>query len=115
MLERQDGEAVIGPLVKNIDIPPIGNVPYVEGWAVAISRKAWDIIGPWDEGMQISSYEDVDYSHRARKAGFWLEQVELPFVHLDQKQRFHLVPDYWSSEHHNRARFIEKHAQAVTA
>lgn len=108
ILESYSGDDLVGPLLKNIHIEQVGMVHYIEGWCVAISRRAWDEIGPWDEGMQISSYEDCDYSHRARKAGFGLVQ-DLPFVHLDQKQRFYLVPDYWNSEMHNRVRFIEKH------
>lgn len=102
---------VVGPLIKDIQIERVGNVSYVEGWCVCISRRVWDTIGGWDDGMKISSYEDVEYSHRARVNGYGLvEDTDLPFTHLDQKQRFYLVPDYWSSEHHNRARFIEKYA-----
>lgn len=102
---------VVGPLIKDIQIERVGNVSYVEGWCVCISRRVWDTIGGWDDGMKISSYEDVEYSHRARTHGFYLaECADLPFTHLDQKQRFYLVPDYWSSEHHNRARFVEKYA-----
>lgn len=108
-LAQYDGSDLVGPLIKQIHIERVGLVDYIEGWCVAISRKAWDVLGGWDDGMKISSYEDVDISHRARKAGMGLVE-DLPFVHLDQKQRFYLVPDYWSSEYHNRARFIEKHA-----
>ena len=104
-----DGD-LVGPLIKEIDIERVGKVHYIEGWAVFIPRQIWDTIGGWDEGMKISSYEDVEYSHRARVNGFGLiEDTDLPFIHLDQKQRFYLVPDYWSSEHHNRARFVEKY------
>lgn len=108
VLEGYGDDNVVGPLLKQINIERVGAVDYIEGWCVAISRRAWDELQGWDEGMQISSYEDCDFSHRARKAGFWLVE-DLPFVHLDQKQRFYLVPDYWDSEYHNRARFIEKH------
>lgn len=108
-LAQYDGSDLVGPLIKQIHIERVGLVDYIEGWCVAISRKAWNVLGGWDDGMKISSYEDVDISHRARKAGMGLVE-DLPFVHLDQKQRFYLVPDYWSSEYHNRARFIEKHA-----
>lgn len=104
-----DGD-LVGPLLKEIDIERVGKVHYIEGWAVFIPRRIWDTIDGWDEGMKISSYEDVEYSHRARVNGFGLiEDTDLPFIHLDQKQRFYLVPDYWSSEHHNRARFVEKY------
>lgn len=103
--------ALVGPLLREINIERVGQVPYIEGWAICVPRNVWDALQGFDEGMQISSYEDVDYSHRARKAGFELvEDTDLPFKHLDQRQRFYLVPNYWDSEHHNRARFIEKHA-----
>jgi len=115
ILEQHGDENVVGPLLKEIAIEGVGQVSYIEGWAVFIPKRIWDTIGGWDEGMRISSYEDVEYSHRARVNGFALiEDAALPFTHLDQQQRFTLVPDYWSSEYHNRARFINKYA-AVTA
>lgn len=113
---KYEGHDLVGPLMKEIDIEHVGKVHYIEGWAVAIPKRIWNTIGGWDEGMQISSYEDVEYSHRARTHGFGLvEDKALPFVHLDQKQRFYLVPNYWDSEYHNRARFIEKYGQRVVA
>jgi len=116
ILEAYGDGDVVGPCLKHVDIEQVGRVPYLEGWTVAVPRRIWDTIGGWDEGMQISSYEDVEYSHRARVNGFGLiEDPALPFVHLDQKQRFYLVPNYWDSEYHNRARFIEKYGQRVTA
>lgn len=116
ILAEYDGADLVGPCLKQISIERVGPVDYLEGWTVCVPRRIWDTIGGWDEGMQISSYEDCEYSHRARVNGFGLvEDKALPFVHLDQKQRFYLAPDYWSSEHHNRARFIEKYGQQVTA
>lgn len=115
LAEYGDGD-LVGPCLKHVDIEQVGRVPYLEGWTVAVPIGIWDTIDDWDEGMQISSYEDVEYSHRARVNGFGLiEDPALPFVHLDQKQRFYLVPNYWDSEYHNRARFIEKYGQRVTA
>jgi hypothetical protein len=114
MVEQFEETDLVGPLMKDIHIERVGHVPYIEGWCVVISRKIWDAIGGWDEQMRVSSYEDVEYSHRARVNGFSLAECpDLPFTHLDQKQRFYLVPDYWSSEAHNRARFIEKYARQV--
>lgn len=117
ILAGYDDANLVGPLLKQIDIFPVGQVHYLEGWCVCIPRRIWDTIGGWDEGMQVSSYEDVEYSHRARTQGFGLiEDTDLPFTHLDQKQRFYLVPNYWSSEAHNRQRFIDKYmVQAVRA
>lgn len=110
ILEGYSDDNVVGPLLKEIDIETVGRVHYLEGWAVAISRRAWGALGGWDENYKISSYEDVDTSHRARKLGFTLiEEPDLGFVHLDQKQRFYLVPDYWDSEYHNREYFKQQH------
>ena len=55
----------------------------------------------------------MDLSATAVERGYDLCHVpELPFVHLDQKQRFTLIPDYWSSETHNRNYFFSKHMGA---
>ena len=110
LLARQDGEAVVGPLLKSVH-----GFEYIEGWCMAISRRVWDTIGGFDENYQGSDYEDVDYSTMARESGFWLEEVkELPFVHLDQRQRYHVVPDFAGKDDANREYFLRKHAR-VTA
>jgi GT2 family glycosyltransferase len=108
-LAKQDGEAVIGPLLKSVH-----GFDYIEGWCVAIPRKIWERVGGWDENYIGSSWEDVGFSTSAREQGFWLEQVDLPFTHLDQKQRFYVVDDFWAKDTHNREYFLKKHAQ-VTA
>lgn len=110
ILEKQDGEAVIGPLMKQVH-----GFDYIEGWAVFIPRKIWDAVGGWDEEYQGSDYEDVDLSTTAREKGFWLEEVKgLPFKHLDQRQRYHIIPDFAGKNAHNQALFLRKHAK-VTA
>lgn len=105
LLERQDGEAVIGPLLKNAH-----GFDYIEGWAVFVPRKIWDVVGGWDERFLGSDYEDVAFSTAARQKGFWLEQVDLPFVHLDQRQRFHIVDDFAGKNAHNRELFLREYA-----
>lgn len=82
---------------------------WLVGWCVAASQHVWRALGGWDENYRVSSWEDVDFSASAIKAGFLLAQAPLPFIHLDQKQRFGLIPDYWQSEAHNRAYFMRKH------
>lgn len=109
LLEQQDGEAVIGPLLKNAH-----GFDYIEGWAVFVPRKIWDAVGGWDERFLGSDYEDVAFSTAARQKGFWLEQVDLPFVHLDQRQRYHVVDDFAGKNAHNQALFLREYA-AVTA
>jgi len=113
VLEGYSDDNVVGPLLLETPIPGLGMIPYLEGWCMAFSKRAWDAIGGFDEGYLMSSFEDVDASQEARKAGFWLtEDKELPFKHLDQKQRFYL-PGYGGSEQKNMERFIAKNT--VTA
>lgn len=84
---------------------------WIVGWCVVIPRKVWQAINGFDENFQYSSWEDVDASHSARKAGFELiGDPNLPFIHLDQKQRFGL-PGYEGSESHNFAYFKRKHGE----
>jgi hypothetical protein len=48
------------------------------------------------------------------EAGFdILHDEAFPFVHLDQRQRFTLVENYWDSEEHNVRYFIEKRRKAA--
>lgn len=99
---------VVGPLLLETPIPRMGMIPYLEGWCMCFPRRAWDAIGGFDENYLMSSFEDVDASHEARKHGFGLiEDKELPFKHLDQRQRFYL-PGYGGSEAHNMQYFMTK-------
>lgn len=83
---------------------------YLEGWCVAIPKEVWNKLGGWDENFKVSSWEDVDFSQSTLEAGFdVLHYPEFPFIHLDQKQRFTLIPNYWESEYHNYAYFLRKH------
>lgn len=77
---------------------------------MCIPSAAWAELGGWDENFQISSWEDVDFSTTALENGYNVGHVPaLPFVHLDQKQRFGLSPKYWESEAHNVKYFHKKH------
>ena len=108
-LAKQDGEAVVGPLMKNVH-----GFDYLEGWCVCVPAKIWDAVGGWDERFLGSDYEDVAFSTAARQKGFWLEEAPLPFVHLDQGQRYHVVDDFAGKNAHNRELFLREYA-AVTA
>jgi len=99
-------DVVIGPCLKRVE----GRIPYLEGWCVVTSGIIWRTLGGWDENYQVSSWEDVDFSTSAIKAGYNLvHSPSFPFTHLDQKQRFGLIPNYWDSEAHNVRYFMEKH------
>lgn len=86
---------------------------YLEGWCVCIPAAIWNDLGGWDENFQISSWEDVDFSTTALENGYNVAHVPaLPFVHLDQKQRFTITPNYWESEAHNVNYFMAKRKAA---
>lgn len=105
-LSKVPSNSLVGPCLKKIQ----DKIPYLEGWCVAASRLVWNTLGGWDEKFQVSSWEDVDFSLTSLKCGFNLTHAEqFPFVHLDQKQRFNLIPNYWDSESHNINYFARKH------
>lgn len=107
ILASYDGNDLVGPLMKD----ELGS-PYLEGWCVCVPAAAWQ---PWDERFLGSDYEDVAYSTAARQRGVGLvEDKSLPFVHLDQRQRYHVVDDFAGKNAHNRALFLREYA-AVTA
>lgn len=101
------GDVVAGPQLWHEH-----GLTWLVGWCVAIPRTVWDAVGGWDEAYQVSSWEDVDFSVSAVEQGYSLARLpDFPFKHLEQKQRFTLLPDadYWQSELHNRRYFRRKH------
>lgn len=99
---------IVGPCLKETPIPGYGPIEYLEGWCIAFSRHAWDILGGWDERFLGSDWEDVAISTKARQHGMWLIE-DLPFKHLDQRQRYHIVPDFAGKDAHNRALFMREY------
>lgn len=107
ILAGYDGIDLVGPLLKNER-----GFPYLEGWCVCVSAEAWR---DWDERFLGSDYEDVAYSTAARHRGIGLvEDRDLPFRHLDQRQRFYIVEDFAGKNAHNRELFLREYAR-VTA
>lgn len=101
-----DGD-LVGPLMKD----ELG-FPYLEGWCVCVPGAAWQA---WDERFLGSDYEDVAYSTAARQRGFGLvEDRSLPFKHLDQRQRYHVVDNFAGKNKHNRELFLREYGR-VTA
>lgn len=90
------------------EIAEVAGYKFAMGWCVTIPRPVWDKVGGWDENYVMSSWEDVDYSYMARAAGFGVVNVTMPFVHLDQRQRFDL-PGFAGTHDQNRAYFEQKH------
>lgn len=98
-------DMLVGPLLKENQ-----GWQYLEGWCVFAPKAIWEDLGGWDENFRVSSWEDVDFSVSAlEKQWDVVEDRTLPFVHLDQRQRFTLIENYWSSEEHNVRYFREKH------
>lgn len=108
MLEQMPPDTIVGPQQWAEH-----GYTWLVGWCVAIPANVWDAMGGWDENYRVSSVEDVDFSTTALERGFNLAHCpDLPFVHLDQRQRFTLIPDYWQSEAHNWNYFRKKHGVA---
>lgn len=103
MLAALPDDRIVGPhFMSNM------GYEYLEGWCVCIPRRVWDALGGWDENFRMSSWDDVDYSYMAREAGFLtVHMPELPFVHLDQRQR-HMMDDFFKNDLHNFRYFSEK-------
>lgn len=102
-----DGD-LVGP-----DLKQTHGFDYLEGWCVCVPARAWE---PWDERFLGSDWEDVAYSTRARQRGFGLVgDPALPFTHLDQRQRYHIVDDFWAKDQHNRELFMREYGKAVAA
>jgi hypothetical protein len=86
---------------------------YIEGWCVCVPESIWQALGGWDERFLVSSWEDVDFSQSVREAGYpVVEDKSIPFVHLNQAQRFRL-PEYPGTEMTNFNYFFGKHPIAA--
>lgn len=56
----------------------------------------------------------VDFTQTALERGYDVAHCpDLPFVHLDQRQRFTLSANYWESEQHNVGYFMRKRKAAA--
>lgn len=84
----KDGRAIIGQTLVTHragwnefgKAPPI---PYVYAHILAMRRTAWDDIGGFDPLFIPASFEDVDFSYRAVKAGYLLRGIpDLPVSHI---------------------------------
>lgn len=80
---------------------------YIEGWFFLISNRIWNTVGQFDEAYMEAAFEDVDYSTRARRAGFGIAKTQLPFHHFGGKTR-HAIEGYKEKRKVNREYFLEK-------
>lgn len=75
--------AIVGPQMGRII-----HYEFLLGWCICIPRYIWDSIGPFDEDYPRATFEDIDYSYRARLAGYRVLQMwDLPFIHFDAGTR----------------------------
>jgi GT2 family glycosyltransferase len=78
------------PFVTGISVDNIDEIAYPSQWAepgecpdfsaFLIRRDAWELIGPFDEGM-VHYASDIDYHIRAKKLGIPLLNSGVPFYH----------------------------------
>lgn len=81
-----DPRAIAGPTLFDrnpwTQLPDSSFVPYLEGWCLGFHRKALEDIGYLDEEFSPGSFEDVDFSERAVKAGYRLVWTPIGLAHL---------------------------------
>lgn len=82
--ELKDNE-IIGPHLLSYDTGwntyhPVGVIPYVEGFFMAMKKDVFDKIGGFWEELFIDM-EDLELCYRASQRGICLRQVDLPVRH----------------------------------
>jgi len=81
---------------------------YIEGWVFLFHRSVWEALGPFDENFRVVTYEDVDYSYRARQSDLPLAKIDLPLRHA--KHGFRGDTDQHADiRRENREYFMKKH------
>ncbi len=88
-------------------------VDYVTGATLAISRKAFELIGGLDEGFTPAYYEDVDWCYRTKASG--LRVIYAPhavLVHKESSAAAGSSHEQMYHFHRNRLRFVLKHWSA---
>ena len=67
--------------MAQLELPAVVDSAYL-----LISRKVWDRVGCFDEKMD-AAFEEIDYGLRVIDAGFRLDVIDLPIVHLNLHTR----------------------------
>jgi GT2 family glycosyltransferase len=93
---KHDGEA------RNIDMAAL--------YCVLVSKAVWETVGQLDEGFEVGTFEDDDFSLRIRNAGYRVIAAEDCFIHHFGNGSFAKLPSKESMRifEHNRQRFERK-------
>lgn len=86
------GELLYNDTGWNI-LPNCGVVPYVNGWFLATSKEAWQVLGGFDSRFGLFDYEDVDLSTTAWWNGIKLVPVGAKLRHAGGKSVNAAHPD----------------------
>ncbi len=87
------------------------DIPMLAFYCVALRREVWEKLGPLDEAFGVGMFEDDDYAHRARQAGYRVICAEDSFVHHFGQAAFKALIQAGSYDHLfeiNRRRFESK-------
>jgi N-acetylglucosaminyl-diphospho-decaprenol L-rhamnosyltransferase len=85
------------------------DVPCLSGACLLVRRACWDVAGGFDERFFLY-YEDMDFSVRARRAGFRLRLVpEARVIHDRGGSSFQDRRQFLYHFHESRRRFLRKH------
>jgi GT2 family glycosyltransferase len=82
--------------------------PYLEGWLLIFSRKAWNEIGGFDELYAPYDFEDVDFSTKAVSLGYALVPLSSTKVRHLGSQTIGYNPAREKITKRNQQRFAEK-------
>lgn len=84
-------------------------------YCVAARREVLETVGPLDERFGIGMFEDDDYAHRIRRAGFRLACAEEVFLHHAGQASFDKLKRKDALWEENRIKFEEKWGAAWRA
>lgn len=86
-----------------------GDVPYIEGWCVAVVREDWETLQGFDEdAYPLPYYEDTDLSFRAvEEWGMRLVKTNWPVIHLGSTTTGGM-PEAYGGTKANQSLFMER-------
>lgn len=112
---NNDDKILLGGIVRNYDtgwnVFTVGAkrylVPYCEGYALALTKKAWEDLGGFDPLYLPFDFEDVDLSMTALSKGFTLSEMPSAwFEHLHSKTIN--IPEREAISKKNKEKFYNK-------